>query len=446
MRFIFSAPFRTNITLDSLNAVVTPEPVAKTLASTIQSLQSTMPVGFKWETQWARNNMGELHYSELSEDMLPLSATPILQLTISSDIIISHFVVPGDAIFQIARVDHCFVDYYDNTIAIARIDITLKEPRNKSIFFSSIDRWSTEFCSSIIKLIKPVEKEIWNKLLKNDQKENRGVFLSPGEFTVFFDRNVVQEDALNEREEMLWVTRIFLNSSDLSKSDLSNLLENWTQQSNLSAKTIMVGHAHIAFCVGNSVVFDTLTDEEELAINKSLSLCTYFYVIYDVLNQNLRKLYLKISKDKLASASAINNLNITRSHIEFIENEFSDVLMGLQGLRKNVSSILLKTWSYADLVEAVQRKKSTVGKLVDFLLQNKQNRYNRLIESVLAAIGGVTLLDFTLNLFSFSNSTISMDDSIPGLVDAARHLSVDGTLYTIIIFLVFVLLLVIKKR
>lgn len=444
MRFLFSAPFRTNINMNSLHAVNGAESVAAVIDAAVAASSPALPPGCAWESPWNQADRGELHYSELSEDCLPLTATPLMRLVVNPGFVASATAVAGTPpATEEVVVDRCVVDYYDNTVAIVSVELTLAGGASEAQTLSTVDRWSTAYCSAIIRAIKPFENAILKALRPDKRQSDTAIFMKPEEFHVFLDRMESVQDASEPREEMLWVTRILLASPDGPPIDL---LQQWTQQGDLALKTARVGQADIAFCVGNSIVFDPLTDKEASALHSALSICTYFYVLYNVLNHNLRTLFLNVSRIKAVPAATITRVNRTRSHIEFMENEFSDVLMGFQGLRNDISRRLLATWSYDDLVQAVQKKKDAVAKLVDYSQLEKQNRYGRMIESILAAIGGVAILDFILNLFAFSSDRELADDAVIGLVDAPRHLSVDGTLYTVVAFLIFVLILVLRKR
>lgn len=444
MRFVFSAPFRTNINLSSIEAVDASELIANIIKIAIRNTKSNLGKGFSWKTPWVKTCNGELHYSELAEDYLPLSATPLLQLVISDNEMLSDL-ASSVKIMSVEEVlfKSCTVDYYDNTVGILNVDIVFNVNKYDQHFFSLIDKWSTKYCSLIIKIIKSFEIDMLSSLLVAGRKNESNSFINPGDFYVFFDRNNLEPKSLAKIEEMLWVTRILIKDSG---SQCCEILNNWTQQSSLSQRKKNIGNVDVAFCIGNSVIFGSLSNLEESALKASLSISTYFYVIYSIMNKNLRSIYLDLSKGQKVKISLISKASRIRTHIEFIENEFSDVLMGLQGLRSEISRLLLSTWNYSELVKAVQSKKNSVAKVVDSKLQEKQSRYARIIEAILAAIGGVAVLDFSLNLFSFSNNNKIDSNAIPGLVYSTKFFSVDAAIYCILLFLFIVFFSVIKKR
>lgn len=433
MRFIFSAPFRTNINLNSLMAMSNPDIVFKIINNTISSFTEFLPEGIRIKNQWKKHDNGELHYSSLDEDLIPLSAMPLFVFAVSPEIILSEIVKTLPIIGKSSIINNCEIEYFNNTIAILRLDIKIEKPENGTQILSFIDKWSTELCSKIIFYVKETEYSFHRKINK-DRSYNiaNKLFKDVGSFNVFIDRNELDIEETKSREELLWVTRTLFCEKD---NTLTSSLEDWTQQPLLTSKKVAVGKAHIAFCIGNNVVFGSLSSKEEYAFLTSMSVCSYFYGLNDVINMNLKNIFLKIFCIEKTKLSYFKTVNKIRNHIVYIENEFSDVLRGLQGTSKLCADHFLSTWEYDKLIDSVQNKKDAVGQAVDLAFREKQDKYSRLLEVVLAAIGGIAVLDFSLNLVAFSKNEELSQDSIIGLVDAARIASADGMLYSIIIII-----------
>ncbi|KAA1161559.1 hypothetical protein [Pseudoalteromonas distincta] len=441
MRFIFSAPFRTQINLDSISAVDSLDMITDILTETNKYLMNNFTEGIVLSSPWCSDSNSCLQYSSLSEDNLPLTAKPLIKMNITGLArSFEYYDISEDYDSGLSLINESYVEFYDNTIAVLLVDITFKNIINKNAFISSLDQWSTKYCSALINSIKLYEKKIQEKLIELDLSYKTKHFVPNGSFKVFFDRN---QTFTNINDEMLWVTRICLEVKPNSNLDI---FFNWTANPDLLEKKVKLLSSSATFCVGNSLTFGKLNASEESALKVSLSLSLYFYVLHSTLNKNLRTIFLDISNSKKVSNSVITNINRITSHIEFIENEFSDVIMGLQGLRCKITNILLDTWNYSELIRSVQKKKNAVEKNINFILQEKNNKYRRIVESILAGIGGISILDFSLNLFLFSSKKIVSNDSIPGLIDATNYLSVDGTIYMILLFLFFVFFLIMKKR
>ncbi len=443
MRFIFSAPFRTNINLNSLLAILNHNIVSGIINTKIEEFQDILPKGIEIKNLWKNNDNGELHYSSLEDDLIPLSAKPLFTFYLNPEILLTDVLKTLPTIGNPTKIHHCNIEYYNNTIAILKVDIEIINPENNSRLISLIDNWSTNLCSKIIFLIKDTEYVFHNLLTKTTSRNiAKGIFKTVGTFNVFIDRNNLDPEKIKNREELLWVTRVLFCEPD----NESSYLEDWTQQPLLSSKKVAIGKAQISFCIGNNVVFGSLTPQEERAFVTSLSVCSYFYSLYDVINMNLKNIFLKIFHIENTKLPFFKTVNQIRNHIVYIENEFSDVLRGLQGTSKLCTDNFLSTWEYDKLVDSVQRKKDAVGQAVDLAYKEKQNKNSRILEVVLAAIGGIAVLDFSINLIAFSKNEELSNDSIIGLVDAARIASADGMLYSLIIIVVVTLAIALYQK
>ncbi|MBD3652337.1 hypothetical protein [Kangiella sp.] len=444
MEFLFIAPFRTDFNLNSLEAICHREAIVDVLLLAVQA-ENEIDSGFRWLVPWNKEEKGELHYSELNEDQVPDSATPLLKLHLQPKYVKQKLdEILAESEFKEYEINKCDVLYFDNTVGILTITLSFSDRYKHEDVFPVVDKWSTQLCSSIVKIIVPHEVSILKNIQSLSKERERNLFLSPRDFIVFFDRfenSMANTDKENER--MLWVNRTYIGHVD---NGLSPVLERWTQSRELRESALLLDESAISTCVGNSVVYGKLSEENKYAVETALQISTYFYVLYDVFNKILKLLYLEMSSSKKAKESTISRVNRIRAHIEFIENEFGDVLMGLQGKRSAIASRFMETWSYSELVDAVQKKKNSASRFAESILSERQNKYGRVVEAFLAAIGGVSLLDFILSLFAFSNDKNLNTDTVVGIVDGAKRLPVDGVLYAAIALLVFVLILVLRKR
>lgn len=435
MRFTFSAPLRTHIALDTMRALEKPDQVAQWIGSLPTRVESILPKGVSVTTQWRPQGAGELRFAALDEDLLPPSARPLFRLVMEPAWILQ--TVPGFSALGAARLNRAYIDYFDNTVALLLLDMDLGESPLDANGLGNIDHLSTALCSSLVQQIKPLECDIRQRL--GQILAGSGLFRQIGQFEVFTDRNQGE----GGQQDMLWVTRL-LHLPQMP--DDPSALESWTQQPAVSSQLTPIGEARVAFCVGNSFVVGRPPEEERLALERSLLMATYFYVLHDVLNRRLTDIFVSIQNTSKKRLHYFRQVNRIRQHIAFLENEVEDVLMGLQGIRKHAVVRFLRTWDMERLTAAVHRKKTAVSSSVDFALREKQARYGRIVEAILATIGGITLLDFALSLHIFAREESAGDDGVSGLVDLANMLSVDATLYGVLAILVILCLLVLTRR
>ena len=379
-------------------------------------------------------------------DSVPHIATPLAQLCISDQAVkslVGSQELGKESVVERVHFHDCDISYFDNTIAILTLDVTFECREESEVVFDYIEHWSNELCSLILGATREYEKRFSAELLSGSRaKKSKKIFLKRGEFIVYSDRNDLKKSNESDSGDALWVSRVYFDENDLSVDTLIR----WTENPDLKNRMIEVGCAKVALSVGNSVVFGRLSPPEEKSLKKSFSICTYFFVLYFVLDANLRAEFLKISKPQHISSATISQSGQVKYHIEFIESEFGDTTIGLQGLRKVFATKLLDIWDFSAIERSVARKKDLVEKRIESALRDRQGNHRRILESVLAAIAGVAVLEFVLSLFSFAKDQKTAQDAILGLVDMVKYLSVDLVLYTVFGFIIFFVYLTGRRR
>ena len=441
---ILSAPFRTRLNLNSVNALLHSEQTCDLLAAAAYKAQQTITNEIVIDPTWISNGTTELHYSQISEDSIPLSATPLFRVRPSRHLL-NNLVARNNKTeaAKICNIRECFLDYYDNTIGLLYCFLGISLPNIGDNSLQVIDLWTVGFCASIIGLAFRSESLLYEALHALSPKYRRlSLVMRPGKDLVFLAPTETIERPLPPREKLLWVTRI-LRPADTSFT--KDMLEHWTQQQDPETKTIRFDNADLAFFVGNSVIVSKFSNTACNTIKTSLSVCAYYYALYDVCNRNLRSIRLDLAKHTFRARLPVNRLNYIRSQLEFLENEQIDTVLGLQGSRKLVAARILEVWEYKALVDTVGNKLSGVGRLVDYYLQEQQSHYTRLVEAILAAIGGVSLLDFSLNLLTFAKNKGLSADNVSGIIDVAKNMPPDGLLYCTAIVLVTTFFLVVRR-
>lgn len=443
MYFTFVAPFRTKINFNSIGLAENPSQLASTIARVMDFYCSDPTPGVDIKSIWFQPESGQLHYASLNEDFLPSTVLPIYELNFKSCFVdenINAHHLP--ALLDVSSVGGCRVEYFDNTIAVLYVDVMFSESQSEADVFSALDKWSTDFCARLIDMVGPIEDKIFSLLVDCDHRSGKRISLAQSEFNVFFDFK--DEDLLVDGlGKMLWVTRVCHVPIDYEKAEI---LEKWTQKLSINSLREGVAGVKVFLSVGNNVIWGDLAGRDRVALFRSLSVALYFYVIYSVVNRNLRYLYIGVSNDKKNKINHFKKINQIRGYVDYIQGEMADVLMGLQGERKFLFVRFLDVWQFDFLKNSVNERKQSLSEQGDAFFREKQSRYARIVETILSAIGGVAILDFFVNLYWFSSEDEASEDRVVGLVDFASWAPLDVTLYVVIALLSIVLFLVLKKR
>lgn len=441
MVLVLTAPFRTDLNLDSKAAVDQEPLVSKLLSTSINATKRHEQSGMAVSSQWPAIRAGNLRYASLKEDYLPRAVTPLFSISYAptvTDLAIAEHLGGFSA-----TLTSCRADYFNNTLAILCIELDLDASKQPDGWINQLDAWSTELCALVIGLIKPLEYRIISDLNAPRSKLRSKVFIHRSNFKAFFDRAESAAVELRPHEELLWVNRILATEG---KPDSCEELYRWTQHDCSPDETLKLGHCTAMLCVGNSLVFGRFDTSEKSALVNSLICCTYYYALFDIINRNLRILQSRSNTERRSSALGYERMKRLRTTVDLLSDELSDLMFGVQGSRRRIVEHLMAIWRQKELVNLVQKRADSAGRVIASAFAEQQRRYSKYVEAVLAAIGGVALLDFVVNLFSFASDSTASRDSIIGLVDLAGAIAPDAALYIGIGLILALLLAVSRSR
>jgi|GEM_PF-6585964 len=444
MKFLFFAPLRTNLNLDSIAALKQPESLRRLITEVIEARGQTN-TECEWQCLLENCDASLLRYETLAQDSTPASALPFLKLTVPEHIV--HQLMPelsSPNSTAGVRFDDCAVFYYDNTMGVIKLALSLEEVTDRAALLGGIDEWSIRLCKAVATFILPEESGFRSALIEAQNTKDLRHFLRRNEFEVFFDRHLQQGQAPPVvRDDIMWVNRLLI----LGKGDPNEChVRQWLQQSDPLARAREIGSSRLIIRAGNSVCLSEMGREDIEAYERVILQCSYFFALFDSINRNLRQIYLDNADRKNLSTKTIHSVSRTRGHIQFLHNELVDSIMGLQGSRRELAELLLSTWGFQGLIEAVQKKNEVAGGMIEYFLEKRSIRYNRMVETILAAIGGFSVLGFAVSLFSFARSDLNRPESVPGLVHLAQHAPIDLVLYIVIGILSILLIPVMRRR
>ena len=438
---ILSAPFRTNIEMDTFSALSESE-VDRLVREVIENLNDREKGGFRWTTERSCGSSDELMYANLDDHVLPQKAKPIACLQ-SGDGALDRI---AEALRRISnassiRIHDCRVRYYDDTIANLVCRVTLGGLRPSDL--GSLDKWSITFCRTLIDEFGTHRARLEEAFLAlSAAKRHRRLFARPKRLRRFSDRN---QGSSENGATMLWVNRVFVADTKPSPEAMAA----WTQTQARDADWLDLGSMKLLACVGNSVIAGPFSERDVSVTIDAVALCTFFYVSQDLFRQRLKQLHLEVARAaKGASRTTFSDeaLGELRDHLVVMEGEFGDCRLGLQGHMREVALRFLDAWNYDALASAVERRRQSLETAWSLLREKRRRRYDGALQSALTVIAGVAVMQFFLSLFvSVGDGTIP-EDSVPGLIDLARLLSPDLTLHAALLVVLSLALLAVRGR
>jgi len=449
-RFIFLAPFRTNVETDIFSALPDTE-IDDHILEVMGDLNGAEKGRSHWTTERGSGRGDELLFANLDQHVLPRKAKPIVRLEIrGSDLeqLANNTHAPSGV--SNLSITHCGVKYYDDTIAILVCRINLVGLRTSDM--GSIDAWSTEFCKSLIDGLKVSRARLEAALrarLEAALHEGYGTrwqhkfYCCPRRQHRFADHS---RGSSEDGRSMLWVTRILV-ADDKPNPEA---IKAWTQTAGGDdADWLSLESMRLLACVGNSVLAGPLSERDVSVTTNAVALCTFFYVFQDLFRQRLKALQLEVAKTaKGVSRKSLSHeaLGELRDRVVVMEGEFWDCRLGLQGHLREVALRFLKAWNYDALASAVERRSASLGTAWLLLREKRARKYNGTLQLVLTAIAGLAIMDFILSLFAAAGAGRVPDDGVIGPIDVAKVLPPDLMLNIALLLICVLPLLVLWGR
>ena len=440
-RLILSAPFRTNIEMDTFSALSAAD-VGDRLRDAVGDLSGTASEGVRWTTEREPGRGDGLLFASLDEHVLPQKAKPIACLQLHGRALerLADGASPAEGASSL-RIDDCRVMYYDDTIAILVCTVSLGRLRAGDL--GSVDQWSIGFCKSLADKLGTHRAKLEGALLASrEARRQRRLFSPAGRLRRFDDRN---RGSSQDGRTVLWVNRVLVTEAEPSAEALAA----WTQTQPRAADWVDLGSMRLLPCVGNSVLAGPLSERDVSVTVGAVALCTFFYVSQDLFRQRLKDLHLQVARAaKGMSRTSLSDeaLGELRDHVVVMEGEFGDCRLGLQGHMREAALRFLKAWNYDALAAAVARRSASLETAWSLLREKRRRRYDGALQSALTVIAGVAVMQFLLALFAAAGDGTVPEDSVPGLIDAARLLPPDLTFHAALVLLLALPLLAIRGR
>ena len=441
-----AAPYRTALNTRTLAVASATEQVAELLRQAVSQTGgiATAEPAYQWSTSEAPSTDSELRYGTLDDDLVPMSARPLLTLHLNQGFLSGEAAVPPESRKHF-RILSAHAEYYDSTIAVLWIRAVVDNDRLEHDLMDAMDRRTTDLCARIVGAVQPLEFEMLSKLrsLAKELKCSE-LFLDDSESVVFADAPFVvgQRDA---HSRLLWTSRV-IHVAEIEQTDARAALEKWAGQSLDAGRAVSVSSNQLYPMYGNSVSVGPRPDLLSETLVRTWLPLLAGYALQDVLGASLRELFLTVSSSKYMSSSLMAKVDKTVSFLSYSRIEYYEFTHGLQGVRRSAAFTFLREWQFEERSQLLDKRQSALLGAVSSAVEARNRRYATLVEAALALIGGTALLDLALSLLSFARSGAAEEDSVPGLVDIAQWAGADLSLYVIMVGLGLLLLLVVRSR
>ncbi len=361
----------------------------------------------------------------------------------------------GGAFAAIARpgAETLLFRVFDNTIAIAELtldvdeDLLFADPEGA---IDALQRYTNRLMETLVRrsyagVIFPLLIAVW-------RRAGRRKFIEiPGSYTGFPDLTIEQETIRREpgpmptfREgtagQILWVNRSFCTAG-LDPSRREALLDHWlplaTSEAGLRDQARAAGSVFLGW--GHNVFDRPMDSRASSDAWYSLLLCQFFYTVLDCTSVGLsRFIGISLSGLSMKETQRLNSeLQDVVSQVQLVTTQFHDTQQNLQGTRRAYFNDLAARWRMDVLTENVEKKIRIVTQLIERLFQRSTRLNQTLVEVMLFAIGGISLVSFGLSVSEYARSKDPSPavDNVPGLLDAGAALAPDLVIWGCIILL-----------
>ncbi len=320
---------------------------------------------------------------------------------------------------------------FDDTIALMRIDFSFDKPDDTCLMaqiLSDMDLALSQFAKdAYCKVIFDLFRENIDSIVKINNTAVR--FTNPNKFPIFSDLNFSKMTVPSD-ELVLWTGRtLIVNEQNLSSQERRSLLD-WAKCDEDNLQTFAQHAVYIGS--GNALTFSNDSASICHHLLRALTVCQFYYAVQHTFGGILKSTLLDLSrledKSNISRATTLLHKMTKRlDHLDFIQLEFEDVKRGMQAERAFFLQHAITNWRIEELEQNALKRASLIRSRVERVKEKHQTKISRSIEMILAAIGGISIIDFVLSLSS--NAENIRNDNIPGMIDFFGWLQPDITLW-----------------
>ncbi|MFT6984320.1 MAG: hypothetical protein ACJAT7_000106 [Psychromonas sp.] len=376
----------------------------------------------------------EYGYGNLNRDAIPETFQPILKRVINIDD--DHVVLEEIQIFTQARglKLQCVELYcFDNTLGLLKVDFVLSENSMDSTVLQRLE------LETIDQAFSGIAERIYQHVIYPNFSDFSHPISEPlincngvvhGKDPIYSDLNFTKK---YNPKHLLWTGRCLqIDKSSFDDNDKAEFIK-WA---NCSGKAFFnVGESQMFIGSGNYLIFSDDLDAMAKDIFRATAISqiySAFMTIYDgVFKSTLRDL-IKLEQKKGFKAKQTDRLLTQTGRrlelLNFLKLDFAEAIHSTQGYRKTLVDHFISGWQINALEATTSQRADFIRSRLQRITEERKIAQNRTIEMILVSIGGVAVIDFSLNMSGNANKL--KDDNIWGLVDLFRWLTPDVSLWS----------------
>jgi hypothetical protein len=413
---------------------------------------------------FSESNFGECHsqieisknsfrkFTTLNKDYASLFSLPIFKIYLSHEFIADVYKRSSDETRQILSQDYVdtpitikssHIEIYDNTIGILHVTVHIADAdRYFSHSKNKLDMTLSELSSQSVKIINiELVSDLLRKFQRIEKKRKSFFWIKKYSFLNEPGINGFDDVAWSDYpnwpvnvDPLLWTAR----TVELTESEaeyLEHVLE-WANVAYKQREQIIKKNSFYISQYGTNVFYNDSTVSDFLEAQRGMQ---YFTSLFDVLNDNQSQIYSKLSFSMKSRSfnDVIRKAFELSSFVDYVSNEFSDYMYGLQAMRKMHAEHLYQNYSMSMKIKNVIDRKNSVKSKIDRLFQQRTRFSQRGMEAALFAIGGIALVEVGLAISLAAQSKEAVqNDGVIGLIDGAKLIPADGILGSLLIFII----------
>jgi len=430
MKILLSAPLRTSIELPLRYSGQRPSELVDAVQIASKNIVAELGSGYDIQSAIVADDRPLELYKRLDQDSIPSTLLPLLTINFFEKLQLEQITIPG---CSNSRLQDASIHIYDRTLGLLELTVDFDEISNLSEFENNADDWTVLFVKSLLDKLHSFSQVCFKILIKPQANSREGIMQPANRKSCFFD--VYEPSCTSLNLSLMWVSRvIFTDSPTIEKHPW----ENWTQGQISDRIEVSVGNQSGVLCVGNSVVFGKLDFMAVNSIQKGLRLANLIFSAVHVISKNLRTVHGDFIGSRIPAIHSAELTATIRNALDIVERDYEDGMQGIQGGRRTVATNYLTVWSFEALLHTSHKRIGSLFSLTQELIVRRNARYSRLVELALSIIGGIALLDFSLNLMTFSRSPSSKEDGVFGLIDFVKEAPEDQLLFLLTAVIVWI--------